>query len=171
VLVAKTGRHFARLVPPWLRHFQKMRQSVARMSFFAPSLLLADDAQGCCHGVGSHRASGASVSQLNKSSCWSLGLVQLLNWRSASSDAPSAARQSSRAHSNKALCDAVGNSAWWGRDWTCFERRACALIQRSSQGAKLRTVVSKNLNRRRKRRLGKPHKNPDISRDYGLFRL
>jgi hypothetical protein len=31
-------------------------------------------------------------------------------------------------------------------------------------------VVSKNLNRRRKRRLGKPNKNPDISRDYGVLR-
>ena len=41
--------------------------------------------------------------------------------------------------------------------------RACELNQRSSQGAKLRTVVSKNLNRRRKRRLGKRNKNPDIS--------
>ena len=140
------------------------------MSFFAPLFLLADDAQGCCHGVGSHRANGASVSQLNKSSWWSLRLVQLFNWRSASNDAPSAARQSLRAHSNKALCDAVGNSASSSRDWTCFERGACALNQRSSQGAKLRTVVSKNLNRRRKRRLGKPNKNPDISRDYGLPR-
>src|SRR5262245_18150000 len=125
------------------------------MTSLAPSLLPSDDAHGRCHGAGSRHANDASVSHLKKSSAGSLRLVQLLNRQSASSDAPSAARQSFRAHSNKALCDAVGNSAWFSRDCTCLRARADVVNQRSSQGAKLRTVVSKNLNRRRKRRLGR----------------
>jgi len=159
------GHRCERLLQASLCHFQRTQQCAARMSFFALSLLLADDARDRCHGVWSCRASGASVSHLNKSSCLSLCLVQLLYGRSVPKafGTPSAARQSSRAHSNKALCDAVGNSASSSRDWTCLKRRARGLKQRHSQGAKLHTVVSKNLNRRRKRRLGKPNKNPDIS--------
>src|SRR5207302_10447905 len=38
-----------------------------------------------------------------------------------------------------------------------------ALIQRSSKDAKVRILFSKNLNRRRKRRLGRSKKIPDIS--------
>jgi hypothetical protein len=94
----------------------------------------------------------------------------LFNWRSASSDAPSAARQSSRAHSNKALCDAVGNSAWSSREITSLESQARALNQRSSEDAKVRITISKKLDRRRKRRLGTSNNIPGISAEVWLVR-
>ncbi|PYJ70882.1 MAG: hypothetical protein DME75_08450 [Verrucomicrobia bacterium] len=93
----------------------------------------------------------------------------MLNGRSASIDAPSTARASLRVHSNslQALCDAAGNSASLSRKWTCLEPKAGVISQRSSEDAKVRIMVSKNLNRRIKRGLGRSKKIPDISADYG----
>jgi len=73
-------------------------------------------------------------------------------------------------HSNslQALCDAAGNSTSLSREWTCLEPKAGAINQRSSEDAKVRIMVSKTLNRRRKRGLGRSKKIPDISTDYGL---
>jgi hypothetical protein len=97
-------------------------------------------------------------------------LIQLLSGRSASIDAPSAARQSSRAHSNnlQALCDAIGNSTSSSRESTSREPRAPVVNQRRSEDAKVRITVSKKLDRRRKRRLGTSNNIPGISTELWL---
>src|SRR6266487_3325668 len=64
-------------------------------------------------------------------------------------------------------CDAAGNSTSLSRKWTCLESQAGVLKQRSSEDAKVRILVSKDLNRRRRRGLGRSKKIPDISREYG----
>jgi hypothetical protein len=63
----------------------------------------------------------------------------------------------------QALCDAAGNSASLSRKWTCLEPQNRALNKRIRKDARVRIMVSKNLNRRRKRRLGRSKKIPDIS--------
>src|SRR6266511_4049446 len=63
---------------------------------------------------------------------------------------------------------AAGNSTSLGRKWTCLESQAGALNQRSSEDAKVRIQVSKNLYRRRRRGLGRSKKIPDISRGLWL---
>lgn len=87
-------------------------------------------------------------------------------------DARSAARESPRIHSNslQALCDAAGNSTSLSRKWTCLESQADVLNQRNSEDAQVRILVSKNLNRRRRRGLGRSKKIPDISREYASQR-
>src|SRR5204862_2875862 len=91
--------------------------------------------------------------------------TQLLDGRSASIDALSVARESPRVHSNslQAFCDADENSASRSRKCNCLEPQARALNQRSSEDAKVRIMISKNLNRRRKRRPGRSKRIPDIS--------
>jgi hypothetical protein len=63
----------------------------------------------------------------------------------------------------QALCNADENSASRSRKCNCLEPQARALNQRSSEDAKVRIMISKNLNRRRKRRPGRSKKIPDIS--------
>jgi len=75
-----------------------------------------------------------------------------------------------RANHPGSIQTAGGNSTSLGRKWTCLESQAGALNQRSSEDAKVRILVSKNLNRRRRRGLGRSKKIPDISRQYGSLR-
>src|SRR5204863_7698292 len=49
------------------------------------------------------------------------------------------------------------------RKYSCLEPQADALNQRTSKDAKVRIIFSKILNRRRKRRLGRSKRIPDIS--------
>src|SRR5260370_4196254 len=88
----------------------------------------------------------------------------MVKWGGGLNDGRVAGPESLRVHSNnlQALCDAARNSASLSRKYSCLESQAGALNQRSSGDAKARIIFSKNLNRRRKRRLGEPKKAPDI---------
>ncbi len=71
-------------------------------------------------------------------------------------DAQSTAREPGKVRSSnlQALCDAAGNSASSSRKWTRVEPPAAIVSQRSSEDAKPRIIISKNLTRRGKRTPG-----------------
>src|SRR4030095_16267191 len=155
------------------RRFRKTRQHAAKTSFSASSPVpVVPESVPDFLCVGPHRASGVGVFRMNKSSCWSLTVFQLLKGRSAPKrlGTPSVARDSSRAEANsfQALCDADGSSASSYREWTCLKAQAGALNERNSDAANVCSISSRNLNRCRNRTLGRSKKIPDISRSLWL---